>query len=62
MTNEPNLKPCPICGEKPVMWKYNGGCTIECHKEEDGGGHRVQAFGRNIKKAIEIWQRMGGIK
>lgn len=50
------IKTCPFCGETPVIWRYNGGCTIQCRSER----HMAQAEARTEEEAIEEWNRRSG--
>jgi len=53
------LKPCPFCGGKAVMWSWNGGTRIDCENwsGKDERTHYVGVGARTEAEAIEAWNR-----
>lgn len=50
-----DLRPCPICGDYPVQYHYNG-YRIEC----DGKKHRVVAKAEELEECEKIWEGTNG--
>lgn len=47
------LKPCPFCGRKPIWWRWNHGCMVECYQKD----HRVQCEAKDEESAAKAWNR-----
>jgi len=54
---EVNLKPCPFCGAKAFLWRWNGGTRIDCSNWNAVTGHFVGIQGKTDEEAIALWQR-----
>lgn len=61
MTME-KLKRCPFCGEKAVVWEWDGGAKVTCGNWTATGKavHIVGIWAGSMQEAIEIWNQCAG--
>lgn len=59
MSNEP-LKPCPLCGRKPIIehWSSDGTMyMVKCNNPDCPVPESGYPKGRDLRKVIEEWNR-----
>lgn len=58
--NEPELNPCPICGRRPIIerWNSNGLMyMVKCNNPDCPISSYSYPTGRNLEEVKEEWNR-----
>lgn len=57
------LRPCPFCGGKPRMWKWNGGIRIDCSNwnAKHSAEHYVGIGGKTEEEVIRKWNGLRAV-